>query len=327
MTSAKQRPQRPPLEWPTLGVALCVYGGFLGVTAYHAALPWWLTIILGAWIGAWQASLQHEILHGHPTRWRRLNHLLARPSLVLWLPFDLYRRSHLAHHVDSRLTDPLEDPESFYVTPSTWARLGWMRRGLLWMHNTLAGRLLLGPPRVIGRTLIGEVRGLVNGDVRRRRDWSAHGVALALLFGWTFGIAGMPVWEYVLGFVYGGTALMLLRSFLEHQAAEAVTKRTVVVDAEWPFRLLFLNNNLHAVHHDRPRQPWYRLPRIYRDQRDTYLAENGHYHYNSYWSIIRRYLLRPKEPPVHPLQAGPRLEAPAAASREDARAGMVERAL
>jgi fatty acid desaturase len=314
MTNEATSVRRPAVEWPTLALAAVIYGGFLAVTWFHAALPWWLTIALGAWFGAWQASLQHEIVHGHPTRWRRLNHALARPSLVLWLPFDLYRRSHLAHHVDSRLTDPLEDPESFYVTPGAWAAMGRTRRGLLWMLNTLAGRLVVGPARTMLATLRTEAVQLARGDARRWRDWPWHGLALAGIGAWAFGVCDMPVWEYVLGFAYGGTSLMLLRSFLEHQATEAVPERTVVVDAEAPFRLLFLNNNLHAVHHDRPRVPWYRLPARYRAARDAYLARNGGYHYPGYAAIALRYLFRAKEPPVHPLSDGARVAAPATAA-------------
>jgi len=308
MTSSQASATRPAIEWPTLGVAAIIYGGFLAVTWFHAALPWWLTIALGAWFGAWQTSLQHEIVHGHPTRWRRLNHALARPSLVLWLPFDLYRRSHLAHHVDSRLTDPMEDPESFYVTPAAWAAMGRTRRAVLWMLNTLAGRLLVGPARTMVATLTTEAAQLARGDARRWRDWPWHLLAVAGISIWAFGVCGMPVWEYLVGFAYFGTSLMLLRSFLEHQATEAVPERTVVVDAEAPFRVLFLNNNLHAVHHDRPRVAWYRLPERYRAARDAYLAQNGGYHYPGYAAIALRYLVRAKEPPVHPLSDGPRLE-------------------
>ena len=34
--------------------------------------------------------------------------------LTLWLPYERYRHTHHVHHIDARLTDPLDDPESFY---------------------------------------------------------------------------------------------------------------------------------------------------------------------------------------------------------------------
>lgn len=310
MGTRRHAARRAAVEWPTVGLAVAIYAGFGLLTWHHAALPWWAVVALGAWLGAWHGSLQHEIVHGHPTRRRRLNHLLALPSLGLWLPFGLYRESHLAHHVDRRLTDPTEDPESFYVTPREWSRLGRFRRGLLWMHNTVAGRLLFGPWRLIGRLYGEELTRLARGDTRHLRHWGWHLVGVALVAGWAFGVCGTPVWQYLLGFVYGGTALTLLRSFLEHQAADDVGRRTAVVEAGPLMGLLYLHNNLHAVHHDRPALPWYRIPAAYRRKRDAYLARNGGYRYRGYARIVATYLVRPKEPPVHPLLGGPRLEAP-----------------
>ena len=59
----------------------------------------------------------------------------------------------------------------------------------------------------------------------------------------------------------------MIRTYLEHQAAEETEARTVIVERGGPFALLFLNNNLHAVHHERPSVPWYRIPAIYRAER------------------------------------------------------------
>ena len=71
------------------------------------------------------SSLQHEILHGHPTRSAAVNRLFGILPLSLWIPYDRYRRPHLVHHVNDRLTDPLDDPESNYWTAGG---LGALRR-------------------------------------------------------------------------------------------------------------------------------------------------------------------------------------------------------
>ena len=42
---------------------------------------------------AWHMSLQHEIIHNHPTRSRRVNRALGAWPLALWLPFE-----SLPHH-------------------------------------------------------------------------------------------------------------------------------------------------------------------------------------------------------------------------------------
>ena len=66
------------------------------------------------------SSLQHEILHGHPTRSVAVNRLFGIRPLSLWIPYDRFRVLHLVHHDNSRLTDPIDDPESSYWTPQAW---------------------------------------------------------------------------------------------------------------------------------------------------------------------------------------------------------------
>ncbi len=100
-------------ESATWAVAAAVYGGWLALTWFTHALPWWLVLPLGGVLVAWHGSLLHETVHGHPTRARWVNELLAFPSLWLWLPDGIYRESHLAHNACARLTCPVEDPESF----------------------------------------------------------------------------------------------------------------------------------------------------------------------------------------------------------------------
>lgn len=46
----------------------------------------------------------HELVHGHPTRDRRLNRLLGYAPLAVWFPYTLYMESHLRHHNDDHLT-------------------------------------------------------------------------------------------------------------------------------------------------------------------------------------------------------------------------------
>ena len=55
-------------ELPTWGLAALIYGSWLALTWWHAVLPWFVLLPLGAWLIAWFGHLQHEVLHGHPTR-------------------------------------------------------------------------------------------------------------------------------------------------------------------------------------------------------------------------------------------------------------------
>ncbi|MEO3430571.1 fatty acid desaturase [Pelagibius sp. CAU 1746] len=300
-TAARHLPRR--LEAPTLLVALAIYGGFGALTWFHAALPWWVLLPLGAYLVAWHGSLQHEVTHGHPTPSALANELLVLPSLWLWVPFRRYRDSHLAHHDDAHLTDPLEDPESYYLDAANWAAAGPLTRTFLRVHNTLAGRLLFGPLRCVVLFWKGEIARALGGDFGHAKAWAIHAAGVALVLAWVVGVCGLPLWQYLLFFVYPGISLSLLRSFLEHQARPEVTERSVIIEAGPLMSLLFLNNNLHLVHHDKPGLAWYRIPALYRQRRALFLASNGGYFFKGYGEVFRRYFLRAKEQPLHPAAA------------------------
>ena len=287
-------------EAPTWAVAIAVHVGWLATTFYHDALVWWLLWPLGAWFTAWHGSFQHEALHGHPTRWPRLNGALAGLPLGLWMPYAIYRDTHLLHHRNEYLTCPLNDPESFYLPRATWNRLGPLARGLYRVHDTLAGRLVLGPGLAAWRLWRAEAARLVQGKFDNLAIWLRHLVGVAAVVYWLVGVCGMPVWLYLACFAYPGLSLILLRSYAEHRAAAAVDHRTLIVEAELPFALLYLNNNLHFAHHQAPGLAWYKLPARYRAWRDDVFERNGNYRFPGYGSLIRRHLLRGKEGPVHP---------------------------
>ncbi|CRR70550.1 VWFA-related Acidobacterial domain protein [Pseudomonas aeruginosa] len=94
--------------------------------------------------------------------------------------------------------------------------------------------------------------------------------------------------------------LSMLRSFYEHRPAREPAQRSVLVEAGWPWRLLFLNNNLHLVHHDLPGLPWYLLPRVYSASRRAYRRRSGDFHLPGYGRLWRRHGWRPVDAPVHP---------------------------
>ena len=101
----------------------------------------------------------------------------------------------------------------------------------------------------------------------------------------------MPVWQYVAG-CWLALSILRIRTFLEHQAHERAAARSVIIEDRGPLSILFLNNNLHAVHHANPRLAWYRLPAEYRARREEWLRRNDGYAYRSYAEVFRRYLLR-----------------------------------
>lgn len=286
------------IEWPTLALlALCyaVWGLALWVLA---PVSLWLAVPVAAWAIAQHSSLSHEAIHGHPFRRAWLDALLVAPALALVIPYLRFRDTHLAHHHDADLTDPYDDPESNYLAEGTWRRLPRWLRAVLRFNNTLGGRLLVGP--VVGQVafMAADWRAARAGDARVALGWLLHLPAAGVVL-WAVALSPMPVWAY-LGAAYLGLSLLKIRTFLEHQAHEKARGRTVVIEDRGPLALLFLNNNLHVVHHAHPRVPWYRLPRVYRANPGRYLGMNGGYRYRSYAEVFRRHLLRAKDPVPHP---------------------------
>ncbi len=299
-------PRAEAVEWPTVALAGAIHGGWAALTLAFTALPLVLSAPAAAWLIAWHSSLQHEIIHGHPTRSRRLNRALGSAPLSLWLPFERYRVSHLLHHNDERLTDPLDDPESCYWTPEDWARLGRTGRLLVRAQSRLAGRLIIGPAWSMLRFWRQEAALVAAGDAMARRAWLRHLAACGAVLAWVWGVCGITPWVYLAAFVYPGTALLMLRSFAEHRAEVAVARRTAVVEGPPLLALLFLNNNLHAAHHAQPTIPWYRLPDWYRAHRATLIEGNGGLVYRGYGALLRRFLLAPHDRSDHPLGRAPR---------------------
>ncbi len=294
-------PTKRSMEWPTLGLAALIYGLWFATTLFHRHLPLWGLTIIGAWTTAWHMSLQHEIIHGHPTRWRRVNFLIGQWPLSLWLPFETYRRTHLQHHNDSRLTDPLDDPESYYWTEAQWRALGRLGRVLIRAQSTLLGRMTIGPAWTMIRFWQGEARRLAGGDRRERGIVIRHAIEAMVVLAWVIGVCRMPFATYFFCFAYAGTGLALVRAYPEHRAEPAAERRTAIVERAWILGPLFLFNNLHAAHHMRAAMPWHQLPAWYRLNRAALIERNGGLVYNGYFDVARRYLLRPHDSTLMPL--------------------------
>jgi fatty acid desaturase len=292
--------RRREVEWPTVLLILVDYAVIGSIVWFHASLPWWAILPIGAYGAALHSSLQHEVLHGHPTGSRAVNEALIFVTPHFWLPYPRYRETHLNHHNDANLTDPRLDPESYYMLPEDWAALPGIKQTLYGMNNTLAGRMIMGPAIGVIRFWPADLMAIAGGDMAAARAWAYHAIACAIAVTLISGVAGMALWQYVLLIAYPGISLALVRSFCEHQAAENTGHRTIVVEASPFWSLLFLNNNLHLAHHSRPALAWYRLPGYYRAERDRLLAKNNGYLMHGYGEMFGRYFLKPKEPVPYP---------------------------
>jgi fatty acid desaturase len=292
-------PRVKKVEWLTIGLIAIVYLVIGGIVWFHAVLPWWLILPVGAYAACLHSSLQHEVLHGHPTRNRWINEALVFIVPHLWLPYGRYRDTHLAHHNDVYLTCPIQDPESFYLLPDQWNTMAGPKRALFQFNNTLFGRMLIGPAVGVARFWSTELIQILRGRRDTLKCWLAYFVSTALVFGYVTWCA-MPIWQYILLIAYPAISLALVRSFCEHQAAEKIGERTIIVEASPFWSLLFLNNNLHIAHHDRPSLAWYELPHFYKSQREIFLLKNNQYLMRGYRDIFRRYFFASKESVPHP---------------------------
>jgi fatty acid desaturase len=303
--STRARGKRRSFEIPTLLLLVATYAGWLAVTAAYARWPLLLTAPLAALLISLHSSLQHEIVHGHPTRWQALNRLLGIVPLSLWLPYDRYRALHRQHHVDARLTDPLDDPESFYWRPEEWAQLNPLTRVFLHVQQTLAGRVVVGAFWRVGAFLYAEVRGCLRNAPGVRRVWAQHLLWCVLVIAWLKLVCGLPLWVYFFTMVVPANGIQLIRSFAEHRARDAVAERIAIVEDSWILGPMFLFNNLHSLHHEDPLIPWYEYPARYRMARERLLKSNGGLVYQSYFDVSRRYLFWPHDRLLHPTGRAP----------------------
>ena len=303
--TAARGQRRVLVEVPTLLLIVATYGAWAAVTLAYGRWPLALLAPLTAVLITLHSSLQHEIVHGHPTRWVRVNRLFGIVPLSLWLPFERYRRLHHAHHIDARLTDPLDDPESYYWTHEDWARLMPVTRMLVKAQQTLAGRMLIGSFWGIGRFWHAEWRAVrVNRD-GERSVWLEHLLWCVPVLLWIKLVCGMPLSLYVLAMAIPANAIVLVRAFAEHRARAAVRARIALVEGSWILGPLFLFNNLHALHHESPAVPWYEYPARYRANRERLILENEGLVYRTYFDVARRYLFRAHDVPEHPTNRVP----------------------
>ena len=286
-------------EGPTWILAAVIYSAWIALTLFHAHVPWWLIVPLGAVVTAWHASLQHETIHALVHVPRRARWWLAWPPLGLGFPYAIYYREHRRHHRNATLTDPTHDPESFYHAAERWRTYNPALRAIYVANQTVLGRITLGVPLHLAARAVSEFRRLRAGDRSNLRDWTWHAVGVAVLFVWICGVAKMPWWEYVGWIAVPGLCLGMLRTFIEHRAADEPGHRTAIVENDVPFGVLFLYNNLHAVHHDAPSLPWYKIRGEWKARRADILARNGSFHFPGYWGIARRWFVRPVFVPLH----------------------------
>ena len=285
-------------EWPTWVLWLVILTSWFSLVYWHSALPAWVGTPLMVVVLAWYLSFQHELTHGHPTRNATINRLIGLPPLAIWYPFDTYKIDHLKHHEDAHLTGPGVDTESNYITPEQAQTMGAVALWLYRTQRTALGRMAIGPAIVIVSLVSKAVRQLGAGQWQELKVWAVH---LPLVFALLWCLetyTSVSAWTYCFGMAYPALGLVMLRSLYEHRPGALPAHRTVINEAGAFWRLLFLNNNYHVVHHAYPALPWYLIPEAYAADSRGYQIRNGGFVVSGYGWLIRKFAWTPVDNPI-----------------------------
>jgi len=286
-------------EWPTWLLIVSVYGSWILLMQFYHALGAVIALPLLVLVCALHGSMCHELIHGHPTRRQWINDLLASIPLTLFLPYPIYRDSHLEHHHDENITLPGKDPESYYCSAAEYQRKTRLGKGFAWVNMTIVGRLLFNPAVEIFRLGQLALKALKSADADALRIWGVHLVLVTLLMLVIVRYFQVPWWHYLL-VAYFANSLTRIRSFYEHRARTVVSERTVLMEPCLFFRIMFLNLNFHLAHHENPSIPWYRLGHYYHAHRSELISRSGNFFFSGYRHWLLGHLFRPIDSPIHP---------------------------
>ena len=284
-------------EWPTWFSIFIVYVMWWIVLDNFSIIPFASVLLI--FILTFHGSVQHELIHGHPTNNQEINDFLASPPIGLWCPYLIYKYSHLYHHNNSNLTLPDKDPESYYVSEEIWHSLSKWRQKLAIFNMTFFGRLMLGPFWYFISLRKQMFKSFKRSTLSKAFIWISHDLLSLTLLLFILLFFEVNILIYI-GCAYIAQSLTLVRSFYEHRVANIPNHRSVIMKASLPMRLLFLNNNFHLVHHENPSMSWYLLPKEYKARLDYYQDLNGNFIEPGYIKWFTSYLFKPVTHPKYP---------------------------
>ena len=288
-----------------LAAVLCLWALLLLAGDYALAHPALFTFncLLLSLLLALHSSLSHEAVHGHIIKPRWLNDALVCPNPSLFLPYLRYKQTHIQHHECEALGHPTQDPESFYLRSDNWAKLPIIGRLIHHLLSTFVGRLFLGWLRMCFGGLAGDLKACLRGDRAVIRAWLVHLFALIPVLAVLFSSNWISLPAYILFCVVPASMLLTVRSYIEHRAERENENRSVIVESNWFWKFLFLNNNLHLVHHEKPQLSWWEVGRDFGQNRAYWQAQTQGYFFTGYAEVFKAFFIRAPRwlsPPVYP---------------------------
>jgi fatty acid desaturase len=230
-------------------------------------------------------SLHHEAIHGNLHPDRRVNLRAGRfMAILLGSSFHVLRFAHLMHHRFNR--SPRDRPDVYdpSVTSKATARLGFLGNLVIGVHLSELGAplLCLLPRPLIRRVLAVIYRGDDAAMIEIRR--AAHRLFLdpaqlrsirtdALLSAALLTAAAIAFgshWPMLLAFLTGRGALISIFDNVYHFGTPIDRPHYAHnLALPLPLQWLFLNMNLHRVHHGRPSIPWWAIPKQFQADGDA----------------------------------------------------------
>lgn len=244
---------------------------------------WWAWLVAFPFMGrsmAMFASLAHEASHRTLFSNKRFNDVVGRWIVGApgWVPTDLYRRGHMAHHREE--FGPSEPDMNLYRGyPCGWPSL---RRKLLRDAFGVSG----------WKNLKGLIRGLRTDFARRH---AARIVVAQVVLMAAFAIAGYW-WAYwlmwFLPWMTSWRVINRLRAIAEHGGLKASkdrreTTHSVRQHAISRFWLVPYNIGWHLAHHVDIGVPWYNLPQYHQELIASGWVPEG-LEYPNYTSLWRK---------------------------------------
>ena len=221
------------IEWPTVALAILIYGGWLALTLFWRAIPLWLLMPLGgvagrlAGLAAARGDARPPDAPSSASTTRSAGRRFRCGCPIRSISSAIWPSSRRAADRPARRSGVvLRDGERLGRAAGVAARpaANSTRR--------CSGGMLVGPAFMIGFFLADECqaggRGRAAGGAASGRG-TTPSASLRCSSGWR-SVCGMPLWLYFVGFVYAGGALTRIRSFAEHRFAERHEERTAIVE-------------------------------------------------------------------------------------------------